>query len=136
MNSDWKDALQKRLDENYAAFIESLQNKSVSELIAMAPEITAAQQLHEELLNACNQDDAEFLLRFDNPLDVVRGHWEFEVAMYDHSVEMGDILWEIQDKELYSKDQLTQPGKAAEELPPPTVQGKKANKKEQKSHER
>ena len=137
MISDWKDALQKRLDENFAAFIESLQNKTVSELISMAPEITAAKQLHEELLNACNQDNAEFLLQFDNPLDVVRGHWEFEVAMYDHSVEMGDLLWEIQDKELYPKDLLTRPEKAAESLPPPAAQSKKSQqKKEKKSHER
>ena len=43
MSSELKDALKKRLDENYTVFIESLQEKTVSELIAMAPEITAAQ---------------------------------------------------------------------------------------------
>jgi len=108
MSSELKDTLKKRLDENYTAFIESLQGTTVSELIAMAPEITAAQQLHEELLDACDDDDVEFLLRFDDPLEVVRGYWESEITGYDHSGEMGHMLWEIRDRELYEKEQLAQ----------------------------
>ena len=130
MNSEQKDALKKRLDENYTAFIESLQNKTVSDLIAMAPEITAAQQLREELLDACDEDDVEFLLRFDDPLEVVRGYWESEITGYDHSGEMGHMLWEIRDKELYSKDQLATPAKG-ESL---ATQSKKSNKKGVKRH--
>ena len=106
MNSELKDALKKRLDENYAAFMESLQGKTVSELIAMAPEITAAQQLHEELLDACDDDDAKFLLQFDDPLEVVRGYWEAEITGCDHSGEMGHMLWEIRDREQYGKEQF------------------------------
>ena len=108
MSSERKDTLKKRLDENYTAFIESLQEKTVSELIAMAPEITAAQQLHTELLDACDDEDMEFLLRFDDPLEVVRGYWESEITGYDHSGEMGHMLWEIRDRELYEKEQLAQ----------------------------
>ena len=89
MSSELKNALKKRLDENYTAFIEFLQGKTASELIAMAPEITAAQQFHEELLDACDDEDVEFLLRFDDPLEVVRGYWESEISGYDHSEEMG-----------------------------------------------
>ena len=109
MSSERKDTLKKRLDENYTDFIESLQEKTVSELIAMAPEITAAQQLHTELLDACDDEDMEFLLRFDDPLEVVRGYWESEITGYDHSGEMGHMLWEIRDRELYEKEQLAQP---------------------------
>ena len=87
-------------------------------------------------MDACDKDDVEFLLRFDDPLEVVRGYWESELTGYDHSSEMGHMLWEIRDRGLYSKDQLAQPEKAVESLPPPAVQGKKANKKDQKSHER
>ena len=104
MSSELKDTLKKRLDENYTAFIESLQEKTVSELIAMAPEITAAQQLHEELLDACDEEDVAFLLQFDDPLEVVRGYWESEITGYDHSGEMGHMLWEIRDRELYAKE--------------------------------
>lgn len=104
MSSERKDALKKRLDENYTTFIESLQGKTASELIAMAPEITAAQQLHEELLDACDEEDVEFLLRFDDPLEVVCGYWESEIIGYDHSGEMGHMLWEIRDRELYPQE--------------------------------
>lgn len=137
MSGDPKIALRARLDQNYKDFMDELQGKTASELIAMAPEITAAQMLHEELLDACDQDDVEFLLRFNDPLEVVRGYWESELTGYDHSGEIGHMLWEIRDKEMYSKDQLAQPEKAAESLPPPGNQGKKSQqKKEKKSHER
>ena len=108
MSSERKDTLKKRLDENYTVFIESLQEKTVSELIAMAPEITAVKQLHEELLDACDEEDVEFLLRFDDPLEVVCGYWESELTGYDHSGEMGHMLWDIRDRELYEKEQLAQ----------------------------
>ena len=119
MSSELKDALKKRLDENYANYIESLQGKTISELISMAPEITAAKQCHEELLGACDEDDAAFLLQFNDPLEVVRGYWESELSGYDHSNEMGHMIWEIRDRELYSKDQLAQ-----------SMQGEKSEGKE------
>lgn len=97
MSSELRDTLKKRLDENYAAFMESLQGKTPSELIAMASEITAAQQLYEELLDACDDDDMEFLLQFENPLEVVCGYWESEITGYDHRGEMGHTLWRIQE---------------------------------------
>ena len=117
MSSELKDTLKKRLDENYAAFMESLQKKTVPELIAMAPEITAAQQLHEELLDACDEEDVAFLLRFDDPLETVRGYWESEITGYDHSGEMGHMLWRVQEdigddteqqeKKPFTKDEIT-----------------------------
>ena len=119
MSSELKDALKKRLDENYANYIESLQGKTISELISMAPEITAAKQCHEELLGACDEDDVAFLLQFSDPLEVVRGYWESELSGYDHSNEMGHMIWEIRDRELYSKDQLAQ-----------SMQGEKSEGKE------
>ena len=136
MSDGQKAVLEERLHKNYEDFLAQLQGKSVSELIAMAPEITAAKQCHEELLDACDDDDVAFLLQFDDPLEVVRGYWESEITGYDHSGEMGHMLWEIRDRELYSKEQLDHPAKDAEELPFTVIQGKKTNKKEKHSHER
>ena len=117
MSSELRDTLKERLDANYTAFMESLQKKTASELIAMAPEITAAQQLHEELLDACDEEDVAFLLRFDDPLETVRGYWESEITGYDHSVEMGHMLWRVQEdigddteqqeKKPFTKDEIT-----------------------------
>lgn len=95
MSGKLKDALKKRLDENYTAFIASLQGKTAFELIAMAPEITAAQQLCDELAAVCDDDEVEYLLGLDNPLEVVRGYWEQEISGYDHGEEMGHMLWHL-----------------------------------------
>ena len=129
MSDGQKAVLEERLHKNYEDFLAQLQGKSVSELIAMAPEITAAKQCHEELLDACDDDDVAFLLQFDDPLEVVRGYWESEITGYDHSGEMGHMLWEIRDRELYSKEQLAHPAKDAEELPFTVIQGKKLTKR-------
>ena len=42
-------------------------------------------KVKNELLDACDDEDVEFLLRFDDPLEVVRGYWESEISGYDHS---------------------------------------------------
>ena len=136
MSGDLKIALRARLDQNYKDFLDQLQGKTAYELIAMAPEITAAKQLHEELPDACDKDDMEFLLQFDNPLEVVRGYWESEITGYDHSGEIGHMLWDIRDRGLYSKEQLAKPENAVGRLPSPGVQSKKSHRKEQNSHER
>ena len=136
MSSDLKAALRERLDQNYTAYMESLQGKTASELIAMAPEITAAQQLHTELLGACDEDDMEFLLRFDDPLEVARGYWEAEISGYGHTGEMGHMLWEIRDKGMYSEGQLAQPQKPMGGIPFHAAQNKKSNGKEKTFHER
>ena len=108
MSSDLKAVLKERLDKNYDDFLAQLQSKTVSELIVMAPEIVAAQQCHEELLDACDEDDIQFLLQFDDPLELVRGYWEAEITGYSHSDEMGHMLWEIRDREMYDREQLAQ----------------------------
>ena len=100
MSSEARDILRDRLEQNYKTYMEALQKKTPSELIALASEITAVQQIHEELLDACDEDDVEFLLRFDDPLEIVSGAWEAEITGYDHSGEIGHTLWELRDKEM------------------------------------
>ena len=135
MNGELTTTLKERLDKNYHDFLAQLQGKTVSELIVMAPEIVAAQQCHEELLDACNDNDIQFLLRFNDPLEVVRGYWESVITEYDHSEEMGHMIWEIRDREMYDRELLAQPPRDEGDSSP-AVQGKKSKKKERNSHER
>ena len=46
---DQNDLLQIRLDQNYRDYVARLQGKTADELIALAPEIVAAQQLRDDL---------------------------------------------------------------------------------------
>ena len=94
------DMLQIRLDQNYQDYVAGLRGKTADELIALAPEITAAQQLREELVHACTEESIAYLLQFDDPLAELRGYWEAEITGYDHSGEIGHMLWEIRDRGL------------------------------------
>ena len=117
MSGELKAVLRERLHKNYEDFLAQLQGKSTDKLIAMASEITAAKQCCEELPDACDDDDIQFLLQFDDPLEVVRGYWESEITSYDHSGEMGHMLWRVredigdnaeqQEKKPFTKDEIT-----------------------------
>lgn len=133
---DQKKILAGRLEQSYTAYMEGLQGKTASELIAMAPEITAVQQLHKELLGACDKDAVAFLLQFDDPLEAVRDDWESEINGYSHRREIGHMLCDIRERTLYYRERLTQPLKGADKMPRSAVPGKKSKKKERHPHER
>ena len=95
MSQDQNAILQLRLDQNYQDYLAQLQEKPFEEIIRLAPEITAAQQLCDELATVCDDDEVEYLLGLDNPLEVVRGYWEQEISGYDHGEEMGHMLWHL-----------------------------------------
>lgn len=100
--------LQERIEANYRTYIQQLQSKPASELIEQAAEIAAAKLVYGELMEGCNPDYAEYLLRFENPLELVRDHWmdERNVA---HRNEMEHVLWNITDKGLGEGDYAMDP---------------------------
>ena len=89
------DTLQIRLDQNYKDYVAQLQGKTADELIQLAPEITAAQQLRDELACACSEEDAAILLQFDDPLDEMRGFWA-DAQNGCYSEEIGHMIGELQ----------------------------------------
>lgn len=93
---DQNDILQARLDQNYRDYVAQLQGKTADELIALAPEIVAAQQLRDELACACSEESLDFLLGFEDPLGFACGYWKEELMRDSHSDEIGHMLWEIE----------------------------------------
>ncbi len=89
------DLLQTRLDQNYQDYVAQLQGKTADELIVLASEIVAAQQLRDELACACSEEDAAVLLQFDDPLEEMRGFWASEQDGC-HSEEIGHMIGELQ----------------------------------------
>ena len=108
MSQDRSEILQLRLDQNYQDYLVQLREKPFEEVIRLAPEITAAQQICDELAAACDEEDAEYLLSLENPLETAVGYWEREISGYDHGEEMGHMLWEIRGREEHEKQQLVQ----------------------------
>lgn len=97
MSGKWKDALQKRLEENYAAYTAQLTWKSFADLIEIADEIAAAKFVCENLASICTDSDAALLLRFDDPLELMRDRW-LEETRVDHSEEIRHTIWTVRDR--------------------------------------
>lgn len=97
MDSQQKELLQKRLEENYAIYLSQLAKMSFADLIELAPEIAAARVVCDELQTSCSEQEAAVLLQFDDPLEVVRDQW-LEEEKVSHDQEMDHVLWNILDK--------------------------------------
>ena len=43
----------------------------------------------------CDDEETEYLLGLENPLETAMGYWEREISGYDHGEEMGHMLWHL-----------------------------------------
>ena len=112
--NDQRKMLQERLDQKYQEYLEQLQRKPAPELIELAPEITAAMQIHRDLASSCSEDDIDFLLQLDNPLELMAGHWQNEMDS-GHDEEMSHMVWNVRDRGLYEAEDM-RPGPQMEML--------------------
>ena len=65
------DVLRERLNHNLAGFRQRWNEMSKKKLIDNAYEIYAVQSVYRELPRLVSEEDAEVLLKYENPLDVV-----------------------------------------------------------------
>ena len=90
--------LNKKLDENYDAYMRELQGLDTEQLIDRAEEIAASTLVYGELQDGqYSMDYLEYLLRFENPLEVVRDQWIGEQVVACNE-KMTHVLWMISDK--------------------------------------
>lgn len=90
--------LKERIKANYEAYIQQLKSKSAPDLIEMATEISAAKFVYEELMvEGALSEYTDYLLQFENPLEVLKDHWLSEQT-YDHYEEVDHALWRMVDK--------------------------------------
>lgn len=95
---DLKHKLLKKLDANYNAFVQEWIGLYPMALIDKAEEIAATKQVYQELKDGgCNTDHLEYLLRFQNPLEVVRDQWLNEQGKVFNE-DMEYVLWSLADK--------------------------------------
>lgn len=113
------EALREKLDRNWNAYLSELDQLSKSVLIGKSDEITAARFVYNELYGGQYPEDyMEYLLRFQNPLEVVRDQWISEQTV-DFSDEMNHALWSLMDKGDAERDYELDP----EYAPPRQGQG-------------
>lgn len=99
MSQDPRDILQARLDQNYKDYIAQLRKLPFLDVIKLAPDITAAQQICDEMAAVCDDSHVEALLALDNPLELLREHWEQEISNYDHADEMSHMICILSQRE-------------------------------------
>ena len=90
--------LRKKLDSGMARYQKEWRQKPASELVNLASEIAAAQFVYKELSEGSySAEYMEYLLRFENPLEVVADQWISEQTV-DFSEELTHALWTLWDK--------------------------------------
>ena len=114
-------ALKQKIASCYDAFVEGWLRLSPAELIRKAEEIASIQRMRDELPSAVTEEDAAYLLRFKNPLEVVSDSWqEMNGSGSVVDDEMRHILWELRDKQSAEQEYELEPG--FEDTPEPDTQ--------------
>lgn len=99
-DSNPRSLLRQRVNANLAAYKERWLKMTPTELIARCEELEAVTRMAQELPSAVSDEDAEYLLRFKNPLEVVSDEWisrnGIDALIVDD--EMSHLLWSLQDR--------------------------------------
>lgn len=89
--------LKERLKACYEEYMRQLGQKPAGELIEMASEIAAAKFIYEELIvEGAFGGYADYLLQFEDPLEVLRDNWLGNEACDRHE-EIDHMLWSMKD---------------------------------------
>jgi len=96
--------IRNKLEANYNAYIRQLRELPADSLIEQATEIAATKLVFKELCEGgYSSEHMEYLLRFQNPLEVVRDQW-----LVEHNVvldeDMEHVLWTLSDKQAAEQD--------------------------------
>ncbi|NNJ32886.1 hypothetical protein [Lacrimispora defluvii] len=103
------DAFRKKLDRNWNDYLRELDGLSKGVLIGKSDEITAARFVYNELYGGGYPEDyMEYLLRFENPLEVARDQWISEQTV-DFSEKLNHALWSLMDKGAAEQDYALDP---------------------------
>lgn len=102
MNTTYEDRLKERMEENYSAFYDEWSRLRADVLIEKAEEIYATQLTMEHLPYILTEENSQWLLRFQNPLELMRNKW-FEIngigSFHDSDIDQ-TIRVAMDDKEI------------------------------------
>lgn len=92
--------LKQKINANFAEYKERWLRMSPAELIDRCEELETVTRMAKELPSAVSEEDAEYLLRFYDPLEVVSGEWISRNGIDSLIVddEMSHLLWSLQDR--------------------------------------
>lgn len=87
-----------RLQENYNVFTTEWAALAPEELMEKAEEIYAVQMTKKRLMSCVDEQQAAWLLRYENPLEIMRDRWIAENGMeMVHDEDFSHALWAVMD---------------------------------------
>ena len=99
MNDIMKEQFRQKIENCYDDYYNQWMQLSATELIQKAEEIAAVQLMANELPQQISDEQAEYLLQFKNPLEVVSDGWLSEngsdVSVIDEALD--HVLWRLID---------------------------------------
>ena len=92
--------LKEKVDRCYAEYRETWLQMTPEQLLARCEEIEAVTRLATDLPRSISEEDAAYLLRFVNPLEVVSDSWVDRngVDSLIANDEIRDIVWNLSDR--------------------------------------
>lgn len=98
-SEDARMLLKQKVDANFAEYKERWLKMQPVELIERSEELEAVTRMARELPSVASEDEAEYLLRFKNPLEVVSDMWIDRYGSEPLIVadDMEHILWRVTD---------------------------------------
>jgi gamma-glutamylcyclotransferase (GGCT)/AIG2-like uncharacterized protein YtfP len=109
--------MESKLRDNFRQFNAEWRRMSKTDLISHAAEIAATQLVYEQLSGGgYSSTDMEYLLRFENPLEVVRDQWISQTGV-DIGDELVYALWNLADKQNAEQDYDLDPEFAEDDGP-------------------
>jgi hypothetical protein len=97
--------IRNKLEANYNTYIRQLQTLPADSLIEQAAQIAATKLIFKELCKGGYKSEyMEYLLRFQNPLEVVRDHWLLERNVPLDGDNMEHVLWTLSDRQAAEQD--------------------------------
>lgn len=103
-----REALRQKIELRWSEYQAETLRSPAAEIFSRAGEIAAAQLCHEQLteyLDCYAIEDLEYLLRFEDPLAVIRDQWASRQEC-DPSHEFKEMLAELQDDPTLERDYL------------------------------
>lgn len=99
-DSSPRSLLKQKVNANFAEYKEQWLKMSPAELIDRCEELEAVTRMAQELPSAVSDEDAEYLLQFKNPLEIVSDEWISRNGIDSLIVddEMSHLLWSLQDR--------------------------------------
>lgn len=92
--------LERKVNANYAEYKKRWRQMTPTELINRCEELEAVTRMAQNLPSAVSDDNAEYLLRFKNPLEVASDAWISENGIDSLIIDedMRHILWNLMDR--------------------------------------